>query len=144
MRRIGKVPHAIERALERYGLRLSFSDLDRISEECAKGYGRLSYMEDQKEKHIVHYLGASLVVVYIPEVDASHPRGRVVTILPPEAATSSDIYAKSRVLKEVKIKPAKSLRKYPKKLSMKLRNDVAFTNRIKRERREWVNKHGKS
>lgn len=138
-----RVPHAIERALERYGLKLSLRELDCIAEECGKGYGRLSYMNDRKEKHLVRYRGLSLVVVYVPETDIYHTKGRVVTILPPEAATTNDIYSKSRQQRQAKAKPEISLTKFPNKITPKLRRNEEWRRKFERQRRELGIKHDK-
>ena len=84
------VPHAINRALERYKLKLTHSDLLDLCMECQKGYGRLSRMPDGSERHILLCHQRAVVVVYAPydgnRVTAKH--GRIITVLPPDAATS--------------------------------------------------------
>lgn len=83
------VPHAITRALERYGLKLSYDDLLDMCNQCMMGSGRLGYMGDGKERHLVTVHGVALVVVYVPYNGETvfQRTGRIITILPKEAAT---------------------------------------------------------
>lgn len=83
-------PHAITRALERYGLKLTHGDLVDLCEECQKGYGRLSCLPDGMERHILLCRGKALVAIYAP-YDGGRvrdKRGKIITILPPDAAYS--------------------------------------------------------
>lgn len=86
----GHVPHAINRARERYHLRLSQKDLSYLCEECIKGYGRLSRMPDGKERHLLLCHGKPIVAIYAPYEGPFSRRssklGTIITILPPEAA----------------------------------------------------------
>jgi hypothetical protein len=83
--KVTPIPHAVNRALERYGLRLTHDDLDTLCQECMKGYGRLSYLPDGKERHILLCHTKAVVVVY--STPTLHlPKGKIVTVLPPEAA----------------------------------------------------------
>lgn len=115
-----KIPHAIERALERYGLKLSHGDLDDLARECMKGYGRLRYMQDGKERHIVAVHDKAVVVIYAPPGmhDPTHsapkinPHGTIITVLPPEAATNQTAGSQRR--REL-IHAKKSQSKVPKK-----------------------------
>lgn len=143
-RKRSKIPHAIERALERYGLKLTFRELDEIALKCAEGYGRSAYIADGKEKHIVTYRGIRLTVIYVPEVSLSSPHGRLVTMLPPEAATNQDLYSKGRILRAKRIKPEISLKNFPKKITGKLRRSKDWQNQFTRQqRRGWDNYYGK-
>ena len=87
------VPHAINRALERYRLKLTHDDLIDLCLECQKGHGRLSRMPDGKERHLVLCHQRAVVVVYAP-YDGNMVRqkhGRILTVLPPDAATSRSV-----------------------------------------------------
>lgn len=82
----GVVPHAITRALERYGLKINYSDLFEMCQQCKVGYGRLTYLPDGKERHLVSCQGKVMVAIYAPP-DVSHiPQGRIITILPQSEA----------------------------------------------------------
>lgn len=92
-----RVPHAIQRAYERYGIKLSSDDLRQIAIACAEGKGCLSkYRRDGTERHAVMVHGRALVIVYRPRLEAadlSHPHrgaGSVITILPQEAALAGN------------------------------------------------------
>ena len=95
---MAKVPHAIEQALARYGLKLSWSDLRELEIACRDGAGRVQRMRDGSERHLVSIHGKAMVAVYLPEdylikqykakphlVDQVTPLGRIITILPKEA-----------------------------------------------------------
>lgn len=82
------VPHAINRALERYGLKLTTSDLIDMTDQCKQGTGRLSYLPDGKERHLLFCHGKAVVVIYAPE---SGRHGKIVTVLPKEAAMPGSI-----------------------------------------------------
>jgi hypothetical protein len=83
--------HAVERAEERYGLKLSSKDLDTICEECVKGYGRLTKMPDGKERHLIAFQGKPMIVVYAPYTgplgSVQRKAGVIVTVLPEDAAS---------------------------------------------------------
>lgn len=94
-----KVPHAIDQALLRYGLKLSWSDLRDLELACQDGYGRLQRMRDGSERHLINIHGTELVAVYLPKdflvrqakakphlSEQISAHGRIVTILPKEAA----------------------------------------------------------
>lgn len=114
----GVVPHAINRALERYGLKLTYGDLLDLCAQCMKGDGRLGYMPDGKERHLVGCHGRALVAVYIP-FDGERvfqKQGRIVTLLPPEAASPQGKYWKSRLGIKPRLRPPpKSPRKSRRK-----------------------------
>ena len=107
-RETAKIPHAINRALERYGLKLTHSDLIDLSIECQRGYGRLKLMPQGRERHLVSFHGRALVVVYAPPgvLDPKHakpqpnPYGTIITVLPQIAATSRSpgSYQRKRIL----------------------------------------------
>lgn len=85
----GYIPHAIQRAMERYGLKLTHGDLVDLCRACMIGNGRLSFLPDGKERHIANLHGKVVVVVYAPYDGpyGNKPKeGKVVTILPREAA----------------------------------------------------------
>lgn len=91
-----KVPHAIERALQRYGLKLTVADLRLIAFKCFDGYGRLKYMPNDTEKHLISYMGKNLVVIYKPHFGTTNlaspfqSPGTILTILPPGSAYAGD------------------------------------------------------
>lgn len=82
-------PHAVSRALERYGLKLTHGDMYDLCLECQKGYGRLSFLPDGKERHLLMAHNKAIVVVYAPfDGQRVHQKeGRIITILPKEAAS---------------------------------------------------------
>lgn len=98
----GKIPHAILRARERYGLNLSLTDLWNISEQCKLGYGRMKIHPGGAEKHVVFIHGMELLVVWWPPTYGAHPKpdGVVATVLPREA-----VRAMHKKHKGAKIKP---------------------------------------
>lgn len=96
---MAKVPHAIEQALIRYGLKLSWGDLRDLELACEDGYGRLQRMRDGSERHLVSVHGTELVAVYLPKeflvrqaqkrphlVGQIATHGKIITILPKDAA----------------------------------------------------------
>lgn len=111
-------PHAISRALERYGLKLSHSDIMDLCMECQKGYGRLSYLPDGKERHLLMSHGKAIVVVYA-RFDGGRVQqreGKIVTILPKEAASPG---AKSSVATKPNKFRMRPTNKRPKKARQK-------------------------
>lgn len=112
------VPHAMSRALERYGLRLSYEDLYDLCLQCMKGDGRLGYMPDGKERHLVLCHGKALVAVYVPYDGETvfQRHGRIITLLPREAATPLGKHSRSRKFTKSRLRPpAKKPRKSHKK-----------------------------
>lgn len=97
-----KIPHAIKRAEERYGLKLTINDLWHIIEQCKLGYGRQKFVThhsgDPAEQHIVTMHGKRLVVIYRPpnRDDPKNPNGVVMTILPPHEVRSTHQYLKRK------------------------------------------------
>ena len=91
-----RVPHAIEQALARYGLRLSHEDLLTLCKSCMEGYGRLRFEHGGTEKHIATIHGKQIVLIYAPPgTDArSGPYGKIVTILPIEEASPTKWHIK--------------------------------------------------
>lgn len=82
--------HAMSRALERYGLKLSYSDMTDIAASCAQGYGRLAILQGGIERHLVECHGKTIVVIYKPPSQgARFEKGDVITILPKEAALAT-------------------------------------------------------
>lgn len=108
--------HAIIRALERYGLQINASDLMDLCLQCQQGYGRLSYLPDGKERHLLMCHGKPIVAVYAP-YDGPYGRvpmkeGKIVTILPKEAASPG---AKSSPASKPNAFRMRPKRKTPKK-----------------------------
>lgn len=105
------VPHSIKRALERYGLRLSLDDLNNIVTECQKGYGRLSYLPDGKERHLVMVHGKAVVLIYAPYDGTTvfQKMGRVITILPPEAARPGAQSSPATSRNKVRLRPPRRM-----------------------------------
>lgn len=85
----GPIPHAISRALERYGLKITYSDLFDMCQQCMAGYGRLSVSTDNTERHMVSCQGKVVVVVYAPPVPGNR-NGKIITALPKEDAYPKD------------------------------------------------------
>lgn len=103
--------HAMERALERYGLKLTHDDVVNMCLQCQVGYGRLSYAGDGKEKHLVECHGKVLVVVYSPPSSVSPKYGMIITVLPRENATSRSPTSISKKAKSRRMKPSLRLPK---------------------------------
>lgn len=70
--------HAIERAFERYGVRLTQADLQAMVADCANGRAVLVRADSQKSNP-VYLVRVQGVVMYVVVRD-----GIVVTVLPPE------------------------------------------------------------
>lgn len=114
--------HALNRALERYGLKLTASDLVDIAMECQRGYGRLRLLPHGKERHLVSCHGKPVVVVYAPPsvpdptIKSPNPRayGTIVTILPPEAAMPNKNSYQHKRIRNYKqpTKPPKKARRW--------------------------------
>lgn len=103
--------HAIDRALERYGLKLTPDDMIDLCLQCQKGYGRLSFTGDGKERHLVESHGKVVVVVYDPP-DATSPKyGKIITVLPPESATSKSPNSMANARNSTRLKPKARLPK---------------------------------
>ncbi len=107
------VPHAIQRAMERYGLKLSYDDLLDLCAECLKGYGRLSYMPDGKERHLLSCHGKPVVVIYAPfdGVTVHQQMGRIITLLPKEAATNASSKSVTQKYRNTRLVPRKKMPK---------------------------------
>lgn len=88
------VPHAIPRALERYGVKLNADDLRAMAFQCYEGNGCLRKMENGTEIHIVKMYHKAIVVAYRPSynttklADSTQAPGTIITVLPKEAALS--------------------------------------------------------
>lgn len=73
-----KLPHAAERAAERYGVGLSVDDLQAMAEIIRAGKStRLSDRRNGMEQHLVLLKGRAFRVVSAPNT------GRVITVLDP-------------------------------------------------------------
>lgn len=80
---VGKIPHAIERALERYGVLLTWADLKRLEDDCKAGRSLvMQRWPDGGSKNAVLHKDVALVVVIGPD-------GRIKTVLPRDAARQS-------------------------------------------------------
>jgi hypothetical protein len=74
--------HAIDRAWERYGLRLARSDLQQIGVLIRGSKTVMTRRQrDGREVHAVQYLGVATIVLW-------DPRHGIVTFLPIEAITA--------------------------------------------------------
>ena len=102
--------HAIDRALERYGLKLTEGDMLDLCRQCQTGYGRLSFNSDGKERHLVESQKKVLVVIYAPPTTANK-HGRIITVLPPEAATSKSSSSLAGFRNSQRLKPKARLPK---------------------------------
>lgn len=105
------IPHSIKRALERYGLKLSLDDLNNIASECQKGYGRLSFLPDGKERHLAMIHGKAVVLIYAPYDGEKvfQKMGRVITVLPPEAAMPGSRSSPATARNKVKLRPPRRM-----------------------------------
>ena len=104
--------HAIKQAFIRYGLDINRPDLADMCRQCMSGRGRLSYMPDKKERHIVTCRDIVLVVVYSPCITKDFPFGKIITILPREAAIKGAKSSYATKPNSEKMRPA---RKPPRK-----------------------------
>lgn len=91
--------HAITRAFERYGLKLTTEDLRALALMCAEGRGRLAKLPNGSERHLVEYCKIPMVVVYQPYLGPSNlasphkGAGTIVTVLPQEAALAGKAHS---------------------------------------------------
>ncbi|WP_428668097.1 hypothetical protein [Reyranella sp.] len=85
----GYVPHCAVRAKERYGLDLTWDDVNAIANRCADGEGRTGGKPDGTQFHMIIFADHVLWVVYKPGTVARNRRGMVVTIMPPTVALSA-------------------------------------------------------
>lgn len=104
--------HAIKQAFIRYGLDINRPDLVDMCKQCIAGSGRLAYLPDKNERHIVTCRGMVLVVVYSPCITKDFPFGKIITILPKEAAMTG---AKSSYATKLNSKKMRPRQKLPKK-----------------------------
>lgn len=81
------VAHAVQRAKERYGIELSWTDLDAIVQRCKAGEGFCDSRADGSHFHTIIFQERVLWVVYRRPSPMS-PDGVVVTIMPPEKAAA--------------------------------------------------------
>lgn len=104
-----RVPHAINRALERYGIKLTHKDLADLCAECLKGYGRLAYLPDGKERHLLMHSGKAIVVVFKPYDGKSvlQKEGRIITVLPRSAASPGAKGSPATAVNKKRMKPPK-------------------------------------
>lgn len=75
------IPHAIQRAKERYGIDLSVDDLTGLSARCQAGEGRTGGTEDGAQFHVLILRDRVLWLVYRRPVPP-HKFGSVVTVMP--------------------------------------------------------------
>lgn len=68
-------PHAAMRARERYGVELTFEDLDRIEGQCRRREGLLVRDVVHAEHWLIAVRGCPMVFVFVRQ------EGRVVTVL---------------------------------------------------------------
>ena len=81
------VAHAIQRAKERYGIDLTWADLDAIVQRCKAGEGYTDRRPDGSHFHSIIFGERVLWVVYRRPSPMS-PDGVVVTVMPPEKAAA--------------------------------------------------------
>lgn len=95
-----KLPHVFQRALQRHGLVLSWSDLWDLTEICRTGYNRIGDGYGGVEYHEMHYRTKQFIAVYKPPgPSVQDPRGMIVTLLPKHSAQESDLKTRL-ILKE--------------------------------------------
>ena len=112
--------HTINRALERYGLKLNADDLIAMAKACVDGSSLLlAKLPYNRERHVLMVHGKAVVVVFIPYKKTSFPGdpvyGRIVTVLPMEAASPGAPSSHATLMRN-KLRPPK---KTPKKLRKK-------------------------
>lgn len=84
-----KVPHCAIRAKERYGIDLSWEDVEAISRRCLAGEGRIGGNPDGAQFHMIIFGDRVLWVVYRPPALTNSKFGVVVTIMPPKVAETA-------------------------------------------------------
>jgi len=99
--------HAIKQAFIRYGLDINRPDLVDMCKQCITGSGRLAYLPDKKERHIVTCRDMVLVVVYSPCITKDFPFGKIITILPKQAAMKGAKSSYSTKPNSGKMRPSK-------------------------------------
>ena len=97
--------YAIKQAFIRYGLDINRSDLVDMCKQCISGKGRLAYIPDKKERHMV------LVVVYSSYITRDFPFGKIITILPKQAAMTGAKSSYATKPNSGKMRPSKRLPK---------------------------------
>ena len=103
--------HAIKQAFIRYGLDINRPDLVDMCKQCIAGSGRLAYLPDKKERHIVTCRDMVLVVLYSPHITKDFPFGKIITILPKEAAMTGSKTSYATKPNFRKMRPPKKLQK---------------------------------
>lgn len=91
------VPHPIQRAEERYGIKITLRDLMVLCQQCQTGYSRLKLFSDGSERHIVEHKGKAMIAVYKP-YDGKlvlQKEGIILTLLPREAMNDRQQYTKA-------------------------------------------------
>ena len=76
------IPHAAQRARERYGIVLSLTDLQDMSRRCLKGEGLLRRDDDGASHHTLIVGERVLWVVYRPPGPGRHEHGEIATVMP--------------------------------------------------------------
>ena len=103
--------YAIKQAFIRYGLDINRSDLVDMCKQCISGKGRLAYIPDKKERHIVTCRDMVLVVVYSSYITRDFPFGKIITILPRQAAMTGAKSSYATKPNSGKMRPSKRLPK---------------------------------
>ena len=95
--------HAADRALERYGIMLTFDDVLDLARRCKRGEGYvLTEHQNGAQRHTLIHGDRVLWVVWMPP-SSGKPDGVVVTITPPnhgvvDRATTKDMHHKLKRL----------------------------------------------
>lgn len=76
--------HAIDRALERYGVELKIGDISRMEQSVAQGRSVLVRNNEHGATHMIQHANT----VFLAIVKSTTVGPRIVTMLPPDAITA--------------------------------------------------------
>lgn len=86
---VRKIPHCAIRAKERYGIDLTWDDIEAISKRCLAGEGRIGGNPDGAQFHLIVFGERVLWTIWRPPAITNTKIGVIVTIMPPEVATAA-------------------------------------------------------
>lgn len=112
--------HAANRALERYGLKINSDDLRSMAEACSTGQSlKLANLPRDQERHALMVHGKAVVVVFAPYLGPTNllrpVHGRIITVLPREAASPGSKSSPATAYKAMRVSPIKKLPKKKRK-----------------------------
>jgi hypothetical protein len=101
------VLHCMVRAKERYGIDLSFSDVDRLARRCLKGEGHTGGKPDGTQFHILIEQERVLWIVYRPPAHGGRTsNGKIITVMPSSVgATVASRHAQSAARRRGEYRP---------------------------------------